>query len=97
MRGTRCHGMVSTRALLWFWLVRVVQPERSDPCYLIVGFIRVSGRDMERMGYENTKRSYMARYREQDGGGYLATVEVFHQLHCLVGGVPPSFKFGRLS
>ena len=64
---------------------------------LIVGFIRVSGRDIEKMGYGNTLRSYMARYREQDGGGYLATVEVFHQLHCLVCGAPPSFKFDRLS
>jgi hypothetical protein len=23
---------------------------------------------------------------EENGGGYMATLEVFHQLHCLVGG-----------
>jgi hypothetical protein len=26
----------------------------------------------------------MARYPDEYGGGYMATVEVIHQLHCLV-------------
>lgn len=28
-----------------------------------------------------------ARLDEANGGGYLATLEIFHQLHCLVSGV----------
>lgn len=41
-----------------------------------VGTIRVSEDTLEKDGLKSVKLA--------DGSGYLATVDVFHQLHCLV-------------
>lgn len=41
-----------------------------------VGTIKVSKDDLEKNGLKSVELA--------DGSGYLATVDVFHQLHCLV-------------
>jgi hypothetical protein len=41
-----------------------------------VGTIKVSKHDLDRAGLQSVQVA--------DGSGYLATVDVFHQLHCLV-------------
>ncbi|PPQ65051.1 hypothetical protein CVT26_015747 [Gymnopilus dilepis] len=43
--------------------------------------IRVSDEDLERI-YKGGRASNV-KYRELDGGGNMASIEVFHQLHCL--------------
>ncbi|KAJ6597467.1 hypothetical protein DFH09DRAFT_972116 [Mycena vulgaris] len=43
--------------------------------------LRLSRETLERIG--KVDRPSLVRYREEDGGGYMASVEVVHQLHCL--------------
>lgn len=38
---------------------------------------------MKKVG-QNVRPS-IARFRDEDGGGFLAGIEIGHQLHCLVG------------
>ncbi|KAJ7104124.1 hypothetical protein B0H15DRAFT_766556, partial [Mycena belliarum] len=43
--------------------------------------MRISKETLLRIGKADVPS--LVRYREEDGGGYMASVEVVHQLHCL--------------
>ncbi|KAF7860756.1 hypothetical protein EAF04_008274 [Stromatinia cepivora] len=43
------------------------------------GLVRISKEQLERINASE----YAAEYTEEMGGGYIAGVEVFHQIHCL--------------
>lgn len=44
---------------------------------------RLSREDIIRLGKDPDSPS-LVRFKEEDGGGYMASIEVTHQLHCLV-------------
>lgn len=50
--------------------------------YLSVWPIRISDEDLKKIN--KSGRPSNVKYREIDGGGNMGTIEVFHQLHCLV-------------
>jgi Mycotoxin biosynthesis protein UstYa len=50
--------------------------------YLSVWLIRISDEDLKNIN--KSGRPSNAKFREIDGGGNMGTIEVFHQLHCLV-------------
>lgn len=49
---------------------------------LLVQPTRISKAMLTKMGKED--RPSLVKFREEDGGGYMASVETVHQLHCLV-------------
>lgn len=50
-----------------------------------VGPFSVTKSDVEKLGKSPVECSQLP---EELGGGYMGTVEVFHQLHCLVRDLP---------
>ena len=47
-----------------------------------VGPTRLTREQLLMVGKEDTPSK--VKFREEDGGGYMAALEVTHQLHCLV-------------
>ncbi|KAH9828729.1 uncharacterized protein C8Q71DRAFT_792669 [Rhodofomes roseus] len=43
--------------------------------------LRLSEDDLAKIGKESTPS--LAKYHEEDGGGYFATIEIAHHMHCL--------------
>lgn len=46
--------------------------------------LRVTEDDVKKSFNHETDPEYRSTVIEMEGGGYLATVELFHQMHCLV-------------
>lgn len=56
-------------------------PENQLTWFAIVRPLSISEHDLKKSGFDPQKST---RLPEEYGGGYLVTIEVNHQLHCLV-------------
>ena len=59
----------------------------TSPRYAVYP-IRIAESDLRKIN--QSIRPSLARFAEKDGGGLYATIEIGHQLHCLVRGLIPN-------
>lgn len=78
------HGMHSRRARVSFLNTNLGLFSANGLIIVLPGpTLAISDAELKRIG-KNSTADATVRIPPEHGGGYYATLEVFHQLHCLV-------------